>query len=66
VFEALSRTLLWGLQFEDPTPETDGDRMGAIISTKLGEDAFNVTFDSLLRDRKLIGDYLVRIAGCDQ
>src|SRR5580658_6332436 len=54
------------LQLYDSALQTDCDRVGSVVCTKLVKNACDVAFHGLFRDRKLCGDLFVRVSPCDQ
>ena len=54
------------LDFDDPASLSKGYGMRPVIRFRFGENALEMAFDCLLRDREPIGDKLVRIVCRDQ
>jgi hypothetical protein len=55
-----------GLQFDDSSLEADHGSVRSVVGTQLGKNALDPTLNRFLRDRKLIGNPLVRVTSCDQ
>jgi hypothetical protein len=63
-FRAATATERSGLN--DAALHPDHRGMGAIVRPEFREDVLDPAFDGFFRDRKLSGDFLVRIPGSDQ
>ena len=48
-----------GLEFYDPTPQSDHRGVGAVVGVQFGEDAFDSSLHGFFGDRELIRDLLV-------
>ncbi|CEE69641.1 conserved hypothetical protein [Xanthomonas citri pv. citri] len=55
-----------GLQRQDPAPQRDGDRMGAIAHAELAQDVLHMCLDGFFGDAQGTADLLVGAAGSDQ
>ena len=54
------------IQLDNPALERNGDRVGAIVCTQLGEYVRDVVLDCGFCDRELVGDLLIGIAVANQ
>ena len=54
------------LQLDNASLQANHRRLRSVVGAQFGKDVLDAPLDGLLGDRKLIGDLLVGISGCDQ